>query len=87
MTDEAFEDSLRDTQFHCSLVPDSQLALTYPQEAELKPTPPRMRGSLLVDDRDMVAASLSANKKPMKVKKAQTTGGLAKLRDNQMFVP
>jgi hypothetical protein len=67
-----------DTQDFPPFVPEIQenplLALTYPQDAEIHPRHD-MR-YVLVDEQDMVAASMIARAKAIKEGKAHDTGGL-----------
>jgi hypothetical protein len=56
-----------------SLVPETQLALTYPQDADMKPMSP-MR-SLLFYEHDLEVATLNTKKKASKVGKSNTTWG------------
>jgi hypothetical protein len=72
-----FDQSLIDIHDNMSSVTETQLELTYPQDADMKPTPP-MR-LLLVDKHDLAIAILNAKKKAAKVGKAHTTSAGLKL--------
>jgi hypothetical protein len=57
-----------------SLVLETQLALTYPQDAEVRLTPPL--SLLLIEEQYLADETLNAKHKKTKVAKAHTGGGL-----------
>jgi hypothetical protein len=72
-TCDEFEQALFDTHDHMSLVPETQLAPTYPQDTKVRPMSPLH--SLVVDEQHLADATLNDKHKAIMVGKARTTCG------------